>query len=62
MAHLEEISPEALIRELAEILASGFLRLRSREANIGGNTPEIESQVGVTADTANGCNSRNVPN
>jgi hypothetical protein len=35
----EEASPEMLIRELAEILAGGFLRLRGSEANLGDNAP-----------------------
>lgn len=57
----EEASPEMPIRELAEILGEGYLRLRRREANLGGNTPEIKGQIAVTVDTANGSNVRNLP-
>jgi hypothetical protein len=62
MVHPEEISPELLIGELAEILAGGFLRFRARRGNLGDKAPEIDSLVCVTDDIANGCNSRNVPN
>jgi hypothetical protein len=57
----EEASPEMLVRELADILAGGFLRLRGGEANLGGNAPEIEGQVVVTDNTANGSSAINLP-
>jgi hypothetical protein len=61
MVHPKDTSLEMLIRELGEILAGGFLRLRGSEANLPGRAPELEGQAGLTDDTANGCNSRNVP-
>ena len=57
----EEASPEMLIRELAEILAGGFLRLRGHEATLDGNAPEIEGRVGVSDNTANSSNAINLP-
>jgi hypothetical protein len=44
MTEREEASPEMVIRELAEILAGGFLRLRAGRANLDGNVPKVEGQ------------------
>lgn len=57
----EEASTEMLIRELAEILAGGFLRLRGDEANMGVNAPETRSTVGVSDNTTNGSSAINLP-
>jgi hypothetical protein len=56
MANPKDMSPEAGMRELAEILAGGFLRVRRRGANSSGNVHEIEGEVSVTDNTTNGCN------
>ena len=61
MPDLEDISTEAAMRELAKILAAGFLGLQGSAANLGENAAAIEGQVGVTDDIANDCSSRNMP-
>jgi len=57
----EEACPEMLIRELAEILAGGFLRLRGSEANLGESLPEIEGQAAVSDNTVKGSSAINLP-
>jgi hypothetical protein len=57
----EDMSPEAEMRELAEILSGGFMRLRGSEANLANRASELEGQVGLIDDSAGGCSSRNVP-
>jgi len=56
----EDMSPEAAMRELAEILAVGFMRLRNSEANLADGVSEIEGHMDVTDEITNGCNQRNV--
>jgi len=54
MAQPEDMSPETAMLELAEILASGFLRLRGRVAALGENQAGIKCNSDVTVNMANG--------
>ena len=51
----DEMTPEERVRELAEILARGYLRLLKKAPYPEDNAPEAEDGNAVTSDISNGC-------
>jgi hypothetical protein len=60
MTDLDDGVHETLMGELAQILALGYLRFRSRAANSGEDLGETVGSDGVTIDITNGCSARNL--
>lgn len=50
-----EMTPEERMRELAEILARGYLRLLKKATYLGNSAPETEGGNAATSDISNGC-------
>lgn len=50
-----EMTPKERQRELAEILARGYLRLLEKAPNLGDGALGTDAENGATGDISNGC-------